>query len=74
MIPQILIKTEVATNCFYGSEELEPLSDFLLDKHGYEMDGVHYPANGATLQDYMKWVNEMSLADLRRFVDTENYI
>jgi hypothetical protein len=51
-------KNEIARNAFYGNNEA--LMTVINEKHGYEMDGEMFPANGLSLNEVIETVEAMS--------------
>lgn len=61
----IQIRETAGRDAFWGG--LPRLAAYLLDTHGYEMDGQHYPANGATLAEFIAWTAELIDADFNYY-------
>lgn len=50
-------RNEIARKAFWGGLPL--VAEYIEDIHGYEEDGIHWPSNGGTLEQFITWVSEL---------------
>lgn len=65
-------RQDLAKEAFWGNNE--DLADKIKDLMSYEMDGKVYPANGFTLAEAIKMVDEMQASELLFFVERPNFV